>query len=230
VIAKTMQMDPQTRTAEVETEGMIPRLGPEGTIGQAGSGGLASAVPSESRTSFRVASPGLSHMFETAVTAGPWVCPITPLEPQHQGARTEVWDAWLSGGTFWAEEREVTMPEPEIISDVSARPLITDRVRITVERLLELLNLVAWNCFAPVKQVEISGYVDPEESAGDEVVITQWVDLPPDEALEYWDKVEAAVEGLIGVLPTELADIAVDRVGIEVRWITKDGDTTLQSS
>lgn len=77
-----------------------------------------------------------------------------------------------------------------------------------------------------MKRVEISGYVDPEEGAGDEVVVTQWVDLPPDEALEYWDKLEASVEALIDQLPSELASIAVDRVAIEVRWTAKDGDTT----
>lgn len=126
-----MQLDIQTRGTEFGIAGTHPHLGLQGSLGQLRSDGFASAVPTESTISFRAAAPGLSHMFETAVTAGPWMYPITPLERQYQGAYAQVWDAWLSGTTSWAGENEVPMPEPEVIIDVSARPLITDRVSIT---------------------------------------------------------------------------------------------------
>ena len=63
----------------------------------------------------------------------------------------------------------------------------------------------------------MSGFTDPEE--GDqEVVVTQWVQLSPRAALDYWDKLGAAVQVWTEYLPDELKNVATDRLAIEVRW------------
>ncbi len=99
----------------------------------------------------------------------------------------------------------------------SARSMLTDRMQETLNRLLALLTQEARRNFIPVSKIEIRGFVDPEEDTK-EVVVTQWVKVPPSTALDYWDRLGAAVELWIDYLPETLASIVVERIAIEVRW------------
>jgi hypothetical protein len=87
-----------------------------------------------------------------------------------------------------------------------------------------LLEREARRSFTPVSKIEVSGFVDPEEDT-QEVVATQWVKVPPQAALDYWDKLGAAIEAWIDFLPDELAEVAIEQLAIEIRWDIDD--TTL---
>ena len=107
--------------------------------------------------------------------------------------------------------------EPELIINDSARPMLTDRVEKTLNHLYPVLERAARRNYTHVSKVEVSGFTDPEE--GDqEVVVTQWVQLSPGAALDYWDKLGAAVQVWMEYLPDELKNVATDRVAVEVRW------------
>ena len=131
------------------------------------------------------------------------------------------YDQWLYVGVPQTTELCVPRIEPETIIDSSARPMLTDRVRMTLDRILPLLKGEARRSFIPVSKVEVSGFVDPEEDA-EEVVVTQWVKVSPEAALAYWDKLGSMVEFWIDFLPDELARIATERLSIEVRWDIND--------
>ncbi|HIC96363.1 TPA: hypothetical protein EYP12_07050 [Candidatus Bipolaricaulota bacterium] len=63
----------------------------------------------------------------------------------------------------------------------------------------------------------MSGFADPEENS-EEVVVTQWVKISAEAALDYWDRLGATLEAWIDLLPEELARIAAERIAVEVRW------------
>ncbi len=83
-------------------------------------------------------------------------------------------------------------------------------------RLIPLLESEARRSFVPVTKIEVTGFVDPEEDT-DEVVVTVWVKLSPPEALNYWDKLGGSVELWTDYLPADLAEVAEERLAIEVR-------------
>ena len=93
--------------------------------------------------------------------------------------------------------------------------MLTDRMQETLNRLLALLTQEARRNFIPVSKIEIRGFVDPEEDTK-EVVVTQWVKVPPSTALDYWDRLGAAVELWIDYLPETLASIVLERIAIKV--------------
>lgn len=130
-------------------------------------------------------------------------------------------ERWVGAGIPWPTELYVSKISPEIIINPSARPILTDRVQATLDRLLVLLEREAQRSFVPVSKIEVSGFVDPEEDT-EEVVVTQWVKVSTQTALEYWDRLGAAVEVWIDFLPERLAEVAVERIAIEVRWDIDD--------
>jgi hypothetical protein len=107
--------------------------------------------------------------------------------------------------------------QPEVIIRPSARPMLTDRMHEVLKRLISLLEREARQNFISVDKIEVSGFVDPEEST-EEVVLTQWVKISAEAALDYWDKLGATLEAWIDLLPEELARIAAERMAVEVRW------------
>jgi len=92
---------------------------------------------------------------------------------------------------------------------------------MTLDRMLPLLKGEARRSFIPVSKVEVRGFVDPEEDT-EEVVVIQWVEVSPQAALAYWDKLGSMIEFWIGFLPDELARIAIERLSFEVRWDIND--------
>ncbi len=123
---------------------------------------------------------------------------------------------WVYG--YGLEPVEVYKPrvEPEVRIDPSASGLLTDKVRETLWRLLDVLKWEARRSFVPISMFEVNAFIDPEEDS-EEVVVTEWVGVSPEAALDYWDRLGAVIEGWVDFLPTELAEIAVERLAIEVR-------------
>jgi hypothetical protein len=110
--------------------------------------------------------------------------------------------------------------QPDVVIHESARPLLADGVRAALSRLLLLLEKEAERHSIPVCETDISGFVDLEEGF-EQVVVTQWVNASVESALDYWDRLGAAIEGWSDSLPQELAQIVDERIAVEVRW---DGD------
>ena len=131
------------------------------------------------------------------------------------------YNPWLYAGVSQVSEPYAPRFQPETIIDPSVRPMLTDRVRLTLDRILLLLEGEARRSFIPVSKVEVSGFVDPEENT-EEIVVTQWVGISAQAALAYWDKLGALVEFWIDFLPGESARIVTERLAIEVRWDAND--------
>jgi hypothetical protein len=79
-----------------------------------------------------------------------------------------------------------------------------------------MLKWEARRSFVPVSRFDVSGFIDPDEDT-EEVVVTEWVELSPPAALDYWDRLGGVIEAWVDFLPTDLAEIAVERLAIEVR-------------
>lgn len=133
----------------------------------------------------------------------------------------QVADKWSGAGTVWPTEVYIPVATTQVVIDPSASPMLTDRMREILSSLLGLLGREARKRFLPVRKIEVRGFVDPEEDEG-EIVVTQWVKVPQDTALAYWDRLGAPVEAWISSLPKRVAGIAADRLAIEVRWDTND--------
>ena len=116
---------------------------------------------------------------------------------------------------------EVGMPawsaQTKVERHPSALPYVTDRVREVLDAILPLLELEARRNYVPVRKIEIRGYKDPEEGVS-EVVVRQWVDLPGKAAMDYWERLGAAIEAWIDTLPPRLKSTALERVRVSVEW------------
>ena len=106
-------------------------------------------------------------------------------------------------------------PTP-ILYDLSCRPLLTDDLRAALESLISLLTRAAARQRVPVLRLDVCGFSDPEEDNA-QVVVRQWVRLPPREALSYWDSLspdyEAWLRSCVGLMPD-----AAERLTFEIRW------------
>jgi hypothetical protein len=161
---------------------------------------------------------GQGILIETSWEQTDWEVPISPCSTDELEIH---YDQWLYVGVPQAIEPYVPRIEPETIIDPSARPMLTDRVCMTLDRMIPLLKGEARRSFIPVSKVEVRGFVDPEEDT-EEVVVIQWVEVSPQAALAYWDKLGSMIEFWIGFLPDELARIAIERLSFEVRWDIND--------
>ena len=161
---------------------------------------------------------GQGILIETPQEQTAWEVSISPFSTDELEIR---YDQWLYVGVPQAIEPYVPRIEPETIINPSARPMLTDRVRMTLDRMLPLLRGEARRSFIPVSKVEVRGFVDPEEDT-EEVVVTQWVKVSSQTALAYWDRLGSMIEFWIDFLPDELARIATERLSIEVRWDIND--------
>ncbi|MGH7204580.1 MAG: hypothetical protein ACREI2_00065 [Nitrospiraceae bacterium] len=131
------------------------------------------------------------------------------------------YDHWLTAGITWITAPDIPHIEPQIIVNPSARPFISDKVQDVINRLLPVLADTARRHYVFATKIELSGFVDPEEDAR-EVVITQWVKLSPQAALDYWDQLGRVLEFSSDSLPEELKTLADERLAIEVRWEAND--------
>jgi hypothetical protein len=161
---------------------------------------------------------GQGILIEISQEQTDWEVPISPFNTDELEIH---YDQWLYVGAPHIIESYVPRIEPETIIDPSARPMLTDRVCMTLDRIIPLLKGEARRSFIPVSKVEVRGFVDPEEDT-EEVVVVQWVKVSPQAALAYWDKLGSMIEFWIGFLPDELARIATERLSIEVRWDIND--------
>ena len=100
--------------------------------------------------------------------------------------------------------------------DGSAEALLTDALRPVVWNLIRFLGCEAEKYPTALRRFEVRGYTSPEEGT-EQIIVRQWVKLPPLEALAYWDHLETPVEEWIATLPPADADLLAQRVTIEVR-------------
>jgi hypothetical protein len=108
-------------------------------------------------------------------------------------------------------------PYPHATYHPSAELRLTDRNKKVLEDLLPFLRRQALWRSVPVSKVEIHGFVNPEDRS-EELVVTQWVALSAQEALQYWDRLADALRAWSNRLPRHPLRLAFDQIGIEVRW------------
>ena len=123
-------------------------------------------------------------------------------------------------GILLPEETYVatTYPEP-LRDDASVRHLLTNRVKQSLNWLLDLLRSHAQLSQVSVIKVEVTGLADPEEPF-EELIVRQWVDLGGEQALDYWDQLGAAIEAWSRFLPDYLETIVCERIAVQVWWDT----------
>lgn len=78
-------------------------------------------------------------------------------------------------------------------------------VGILLGEVLDLMDRYARENSISVTRTEVVARRDPEE-ATEKLVIRQWVNLPRDAAMEYWDRVGKEIEGWLYDQPDMLAD------------------------
>lgn len=67
-----------------------------------------------------------------------------------------------------------------------------------------------------VSHTEVTAYHDPEEHT-DHLVITQWVRLPSEKVVQYWDRLGSVVEQWVRSLDQEEANLVSEWTALEVR-------------
>ena len=121
-----------------------------------------------------------------------------------------------AGGPAEQPYIQTTYPAPRY-DHSSLGTILTDRLQEVVDQLLPVLRAEAASEFVPVTRVEVEGFVDPEEDF-EELTITQWVELGPQQAMDYWDRVGTAIQERVDLLPEPLDQIACGRIAIRVAW------------
>lgn len=169
------------------------------------------------RLRFRDDPMGATHSTQGEATGFQLTRVVADEHPFTDEGVVHIYDQWIAAGVPWPTALNLPRIEPKEIIHPSARPFLTDRVQEILERLKPLLKREAHRNFIPVSKIEVSGFVDPEEDI-EEVVITQWVRVPVQEALDYWDRLGAALEVWIDSLPAQLTRVAIERISVEVRW------------
>jgi len=106
---------------------------------------------------------------------------------------------------------------PELRIDPSALPILTDDTQSLLLRFLKVCLDETLKRDVSLYLIEISGFSDPEENTS-EIVVTHWVDMPPDQALEYWNEIGLTPEKWRGALSKHLQKLALKHIAFEVRW------------
>ena len=70
-------------------------------------------------------------------------------------------------------------------------------------------------------QIDLRGYVDPEEDFK-ELVVQLSVSLTAEEALAYWDRLGILIESWTATLPPDLQEIVRERIAFDVQWDVSD--------
>jgi len=156
-------------------------------------------APGASIRAARRATTGIQHPFRYSES-------VTAAVPPAGGALDQIY---------------VQMTYPDANYDYSSLTgVLIDRVQETLDQLLPILKTEAASSWVYVTGVEVEGFVDPEEDF-EEVVITQCVELSPEQAMDYWDRLGNKIQQWTKLLPEYLAQVATDRLSIRVAW--KDG-------
>lgn len=111
-------------------------------------------------------------------------------------------------------------PEPEY-HDPSVRHLRSDRVERVLNGLFRIIKRQAVLSFARTDSVTVWGLANPEDQSN-RIVVTQWVRLPSEQALRYWDRLAMAINAWAKTMPEDLARIVLERMVVEVRWKRRD--------
>jgi hypothetical protein len=155
---------------------------------------------------------GLTEREPSSATASFAPSRIVVHEPDLNSAGTAAWYIPVNVAPYVAPLRE----------HPSAKPLITDRVRIALyQYLLPFIDAVAREHFVKVLRLDVFGFTDPEEGS-QEIVVIQLVHLHSDHALRYWDQLSWAMGNWILSVPNPFRSIVDDRISVEVRWIDDD--------
>lgn len=109
----------------------------------------------------------------------------------------------------------------EVTIYASAKPLLNSDVESILPSLLQTLERKARQEHIPVRQVDITGFIDPEEDTR-QVVVTQCVIAPAQLALDYWDALDAPLENWTASLPENLQAIATEQIAVVVEWDDHD--------
>lgn len=105
----------------------------------------------------------------------------------------------------------------QVVIDPSARPFLTSRIEPVVDWLLNRLEYAALRYNIQVSKVEVSGSTDRDEGT-QQIVITQWVSVPPRIALSYWDKLGALMQAWTSKQSADVVSLLLERIAVEVSW------------
>jgi hypothetical protein len=151
---------------------------------------------------------------QAALTSSATIVADAPPDPWYRGPLTIA--APFVGVPPRQAYVQTNYPPPEY-DDSSLTTIWTDRASEVVEFFLPVLRAEAASSFAYVTRVQVEGFVDPEEEF-EQISITQWVQLNPEQALDYWDHLGLAIQERTDLLPDYLAELASERVAIRVAW------------
>lgn len=100
----------------------------------------------------------------------------------------------------------------------SCQSLLTADVRAALDALILLLIRGAEQQKVPILKIDVRGFSDPEED-NPQVVVRQWVNLPPGEALDYWESLGQEYKSWLHSFPEDLKQIAAEKIAFEIRWV-----------
>lgn len=100
--------------------------------------------------------------------------------------------------------------------DPSATPLLTEELCPLVVDYISALERHAREHGVRTDSVEISGFQDPEDG-GEELVITQHVDLAEDDVMPCWHGAGNALETWVKGLAKDKAQRVAEWIALEVR-------------
>jgi hypothetical protein len=120
---------------------------------------------------------------------------------------------------FTSQHSGIDRAVPALVRDErSLKPVLTDRLERILASAIEIVLREAAAAYIPVLETKVWGYVDPEIRSFKEAVITQLVNLDAEEALNYWDRLGAALTDWKARLSDELRTLANERIAVEVKW------------
>ncbi len=120
-----------------------------------------------------------------------------------------------AAGSAALQERPVEDLPAGVVVDSSALPLLDDVARRLIRDLIPLLERNARDQQVTADRVGIRGYTSWEEGER-ELIITQYVDLPLEESLAYWDTLETPLEDWRATLSPEDDEVACRLIRIQV--------------
>ena len=107
----------------------------------------------------------------------------------------------------------------QIIYKSSAASILTPLVRGALDRFFASPVGKKLQLTGKVQKVEISG-ISTYPEADARIVVTQWVRLPAQLALAYWDELSDAFEQWVQGLTQEEREAVLDLVTLDVQWET----------
>ncbi len=85
-----------------------------------------------------------------------------------------------------------------------------------LSRYLKLIEGFARREGITVTKTKVGAYHDPEENT-DQLVVSQWVKLPEDATMDYWDHLGTEIENWVNTLDQNDADLVAEWIALEVR-------------